>query len=60
MSRTQYSTLVHNTLIDVCVALSEMVNLDSYDSEGLLTPETDDSTEVRLDDRDSYVSPPML
>lgn len=26
---------------------SEMVNLDSYDSEGPLTPETDDSTEVR-------------
>lgn len=25
----------------------EMVNLDSYDSEGPLTPETDDSTEVR-------------
>lgn len=24
-----------------------MVNLDSYDSEGPLTPETDDSTEVR-------------
>ena len=24
-----------------------MVNLDSYDSEGPVTPETDDSTEVR-------------
>uniref|UniRef100_A0A8C7RWK6 non-specific serine/threonine protein kinase n=1 Tax=Oncorhynchus mykiss TaxID=8022 RepID=A0A8C7RWK6_ONCMY len=27
--------------------IEEMVNLDSYDSEGPLTPETDDSTEVR-------------
>uniref|UniRef100_A0AAR2L124 non-specific serine/threonine protein kinase n=1 Tax=Pygocentrus nattereri TaxID=42514 RepID=A0AAR2L124_PYGNA len=27
--------------------LEEMVNLDSYDSEGPLTPETDDSAEVR-------------
>lgn len=26
-----------------------MVNLDSYDSEGPLTPETDDSTEVRFE-----------
>uniref|UniRef100_A0A8D2ZNR9 non-specific serine/threonine protein kinase n=1 Tax=Scophthalmus maximus TaxID=52904 RepID=A0A8D2ZNR9_SCOMX len=27
--------------------IEEMVNLDSYDSEGPLTPETDDSTEMR-------------
>uniref|UniRef100_A0A8C2ZRJ1 non-specific serine/threonine protein kinase n=1 Tax=Cyclopterus lumpus TaxID=8103 RepID=A0A8C2ZRJ1_CYCLU len=27
--------------------IEEMVNLDSYDSEGPLTPETDDSTEIR-------------
>uniref|UniRef100_A0A3B4ZVY0 non-specific serine/threonine protein kinase n=1 Tax=Stegastes partitus TaxID=144197 RepID=A0A3B4ZVY0_9TELE len=27
--------------------IEEMVNLDSYDSEGPVTPETDDSTEVR-------------
>uniref|UniRef100_A0A672HEI3 non-specific serine/threonine protein kinase n=1 Tax=Salarias fasciatus TaxID=181472 RepID=A0A672HEI3_SALFA len=27
--------------------LEDMVNLDSYDSEGPVTPETDDSTEVR-------------
>ena len=30
------------------VCSSEMVNLESYDSEGPLTPETDDSAEVSL------------
>lgn len=32
-----------DTIDAVCFLSSEMVNLDSYDSEGPLTPETDDS-----------------
>ncbi len=37
-----------------------MVNLDSYDSEGPLTPETDDSTEVRSEIIPSLVISAML